>query len=378
MGTDPLAGPPAGPLATARALVDSLVGDRAGDWDVAGLLPVEVLRELGGRGLLCAQVPAGYGGPGLDSLANGELTAHTGSRCSSLRSILTSQGMAAWTIQRLAAADQRGEWLAALTGGQLAAVGLSEPEAGSDLGALATRIRPAGGDVVLDGQKTWVTGAHYADLLVVAGRLDDGAAAVVVPADAAGVSRERVPHPLGCRAGGHAHVRLDSVRVPRGNVLGGGPQSLSLLVTTALGYGRLSVAWGCVGILRACLAAAGEHAAVRQQFGRPLAGHQLVGRHLADLLVAEQVATRACEHASRCWDARSPEAVVATVLAKYVGATQAVHGAAAAVQVLASAGAVDGHPVARAYRDAKLMELIEGSNEICQLMLAQHLVTAAG
>ena len=365
-------------LADGRVLLDALVGDRAGGWDVAGLLPVEVLRELGGRGLLCAQVPASYGGAGLDSLANGELTAHAGSRCSSVRSVMTSQGMAAWTIQRLADADQRRAYLGALTGGRLAAVGFSEPDAGSDLGALETRIRPAGGDVVLDGHKTWVTAAHYADLLVIVGRLADGAAAVVVPAGAPGVSLERVPHPLGCRAAGHAHVRLDAVRVPRGNVLGGSSQSLSLLVSTALGYGRVSVAWGCVGILRACLAAAGEHAATRRQFGQPLAGHQLVGRHLADLLVAEQVATRACEHASRCWDARSPEAVVATVLAKYVGATQAVHGAAAAVQVLASAGAVDGHAVARAYRDAKLMEVIEGSNEICQLMLAQHLVTAAG
>ena len=365
-------------LADGCALLDTLVGDRAGDWDVAGMLPVEVLRELGGRGLLCAQVPAPYGGAGLDSLANGELTAHAGSRCSSLRSVMTSQGMAAWAIQRLADEDQRREYLGALTGGRLAAVGFSEPDAGSDLGALGTQVRPTGGDVVLNGHKTWVTGAHYADLLVIVGRLADGAAAVVVPADAPGVSLERVPHPLGCRAAGHAHVRLDAVRVPSGNVLGGSPQSLSLLVSTALGYGRISVAWGCVGILRACLAAAGGHAATRRQFGRPLAEHQLVGRHLADLLVAEQVATRACEHASRCWESRSPDVAVATVLAKYVSATQAVRGAAAAVQVLASAGASDGHVVARAYRDAKLMEIIEGSNEICQLMLAQHALTASG
>ncbi|MFL6129658.1 MAG: acyl-CoA dehydrogenase family protein [Mycobacteriales bacterium] len=365
-------------LADGCALLDTLVGDRAGGWDVAGLLPVEVLHELGGRGLLCAQVPESYGGAGLDSRANGELTAHAGSRCSSLRSVMTSHGMAAWTIQRLAGEDRRQEYLGALTSGRLAAVGFSEPDAGSDLGALETRIRPAGGDVVLDGHKTWVTAAHYADLLVVVGRLADGAAAVVVPADTPGVSLERVPHPLGCRAAGHAHVRLDGVRVPKGNLLGGGPQSLSLLITTALGYGRISVAWGCVGMLRACRTAAGEHAAARRQFGRPLAGHQLVGRHLADLLVAEQVAARVCEHASRCWDSRSPDVVVATVLAKYVSATQAVRGAAAAVQVLASAGARDGHVVARAYRDAKLMEIIEGSNEICQLMLAQHMVTASG
>jgi alkylation response protein AidB-like acyl-CoA dehydrogenase len=143
-------------------------------------------------------------------------------------------------------------------------------------------------------------------------------------------------------------------------------------VTSALAYGRISVAWGCVGILRACLRDAARHAGTREQFGVPLASHQLVARHLAELLVAEQTATRACEHASRCWDDNSRDVVVATVLAKYVGAHQAARAAQTAMQVLASAGAHDGHPVARALRDAKLMEIIEGSSEICQLILGEH------
>jgi methoxymalonate biosynthesis protein len=137
------------------------------------------------------------------------------------------------------------------------------------------------------------------------------------------------------------------------------------------------VAWGCVGILRACLTATTAHARTRRQFGKPLAEHQLIARHLAELLTAEQIAARACEHASDCWDRGSPDMVVSTVLAKYVSSTHAARGGAAAVQVLASAGAQDGHAVARAYRDAKLMEIIEGSNEICQLILAQHALTAS-
>ena len=110
----------------------------------------------------------------------------------------------------------------------------------------------------------------------------------------------------------------------------------------------------------------------------PLAGHQLVQRHLAGLLVDEQVATRACEHASRCWDARTPELVTATLLAKYVSSRNAARAAAVAVQVLASAGARDGDVAARAYRDAKLMEIIEGSNEMCELLLAQHALSTNG
>jgi alkylation response protein AidB-like acyl-CoA dehydrogenase len=183
---------------------------------------------------------------------------------------------------------------------------------------------------------------------------------------------ERVAAPLGCRAAGHAHVRLDKVELPAGNVLGGGGQPMSMIFTTALSYGRVSVAWGCVGIIRACLTAATTHARSREQAGKPLAEHQLVARHLAELLVAEQVSTRVCEYASQRWDASMPDMGVAAVLAKHVSAGQAARSASAAVQVLASAGTRDGHVVARAYRDAKAMEIIEGSNEICQLILAEH------
>ncbi|MFX0576903.1 acyl-CoA dehydrogenase family protein [Nocardia nepalensis] len=364
-------------LAEECAIVDKLVGGHPESWDLAGLIPEKVLRDLGTRGLLCPQIPQEYGGIGFDSLSTGEFTAHVGSLCSSLRSVMTSQGMAAWTIQRLADIEQRHQYLAQLASGQLAAVGFSEPQAGSDLSAIDTTVRDDGDSVILTGQKVWMTAAHYADLLVVFCRYGDDSAAVVVPTSTPGVHVQRVADPLGCRAAGHANVLFDSVRLPMSNVLGGAKQSLALLATTALTYGRISVAWGCVGILRACLAAASSHARSRQQFGKPLAEHQLVGRHLAELLASEQIATRICEHASRCWDSSSPDMAVATVLAKHVSASQAVKGAAAAVQVLASAGAQDGHLVARAYRDAKLMEIIEGSTEICQLILAQHALTAS-
>jgi methoxymalonate biosynthesis protein len=223
----------------------------------------------------------------------------------------------------------------------------------------------------------WVTGARYADLLVVLGWHGDEAAAVVVPSDAPGVRIEPVADPLGCRAAGHSNLFFDQVRLPASSVLGGGGQSLPLLFTTALSYGRMSVAWGCVGILSACLKAATAHASRREQSGKPIGEHQLVARHLAELLAAERVSRLVCQDASRSWDASSPEMVVAAVLAKHVSAGNAARAAATAVQVLASAGAQDGHVVARAYRDAKLMEIIEGSNEICELILSRHALAAA-
>jgi alkylation response protein AidB-like acyl-CoA dehydrogenase len=360
-------------LAGARDLVTGLIGDRAGAWDVAGELPLEVLRKLGARGVLCAEVPTSSGGLGLDSVRNGELTAYVGGLCSSTRSIMTSHGMAAWMVSRFGDRNQRRDLLAELTSGRLAAVGFSEPGAGSDLAALTTEVRADGDDIVVSGRKMWVTGARYADYVMVLARFGDAAAVVVVPADAPGVDLVPIDTAvLGCRAAGHIDVLLNDVRLPASALLGGGGQDLAMLFTVALSYGRISVAWGSTGIVRACLKAAVEHARQREQSGKKIGEHQLVARHLAGLFVAEQVSTRVCEHASAAWQSFSPDLVMATVTAKHVSAGHAAHGSSAAVQVLGSAGAVDGHVVARAYRDSKIMEIIEGSNEISQLILARH------
>ncbi|GAA3584699.1 acyl-CoA dehydrogenase family protein [Amycolatopsis ultiminotia] len=353
---------------------DELVGDGPAGWDVTGELPADLLRKLGSMGLLCAEVPARFGGPGASSLENGELTAHVGRLCSSLRSIMTSHGIAATAVRRFGDREQRRHYLGELTGGKLAAVGFSEPGAGSDLSAMTTRIEAHGEEIVVTGEKRWVTASRYADYLLVLGRHGEDAAAVMIPADAPGVTIEPVPQPMGCRAAGHSRLVFDGVRLPVSTVLGGGRQSLPLLFTTALSYGRMSVAWGCAGIVRACLDAAAEQAATREQSGKPLGEHQLVAGHLADLYVAEQTVTQVCRGASEQWDAGSPDQAVAAVLAKHVAATQAAQAAAKAMQVLASWGADDGHVVARAYRDTKLMEIIEGSNEISRLVLARHVL----
>lgn len=359
--------------AAATELVAEAVDGAADGWDLAGRIPAEVVRRLAAHGVLCPDVPAESGGLGLSAAELGEFTAYVGARCSSLRSLLTSQGMVAWALRRFGEQRQQAAYLPRLTSGTVAAVAFSEPHAGSDLAAMTTDITLDGDRVTVSGRKVWVTGAAYADLLLVVGRHGDGAAAVLVPTDAPGVRVTRVADPMGCRAAGHADVALDEVTLSAANgVLLAAGLPLDWLITSVLTHGRLSVAWGCVGILRACLAAAAGHAGTREQFGRPLAEHQLVARHLAELHVAEQASTRLCEHASRSWDDGTPQQVTAAVAAKHFAATQAARGAASAVQVLASAGARDGHVVARAYRDAKLMEIIEGSSEISQLLLARH------
>jgi methoxymalonate biosynthesis protein len=357
--------------AAACEQVRATIAGQAGAWDRAGAVPHEVIRSLSDRGLLTPDLPTGQGGLGLTGALSGEYTALVGSLCGSIRSLMTAHGMATWAIRRFGTAAQRDTPLSNLRYG-LGAVAFTEEAAGSDLSAMTTTIRPDDDAVVVDGRKLWVTGAAYAGTVAVFGRYGAGGAIALVDLDRPGVHVEPVRDVLGCRAAGHAHLRLHRVRVPASAVLGGAGLPVGMLVSAVLTHGRLSVAWGCVGMLRACLSAVTAHARTRVQFGRPLAGHQLVARHLAELFTAEQAATHTCAHASRCWEQGTPEAVTAAVVAKLFAARAAARGAATAVQVLASAGVHDGHPVSRAYRDAKLMEIIEGSTEISQLLLAEH------
>jgi methoxymalonate biosynthesis protein len=359
----------------AAALIAELAEGQAEFWDRTGRLPREVIRELGAKGVLCADAPERFGGLGLSSLDNGGLIAAAGEVCTSLRSVMTSQGIAAWTVSRLGSAEQQADFLTRLTSGETAGVAFSEPGAGSDLAAITTRITREGDSIVIDGEKTWVTGAYYASLLVVFGRYDDGAAVAVVPVAAPGVTVERIPDPLGCRAAGHATVRLDRVRLSTAHLLGGAGMPATVLVSSPLTHGRISVAWGCVGMLRACLREVVRHSARRTAFGSPIADHQLIKRHIAEMHMAERTSTLVCERASQDWDARLPQHVTAAVLAKRVASRHAVRAATSAVQVLASAASDNSHVVARAYRDAKLMEIIEGSTEISQLLLADEAMT---
>ncbi|OXM58512.1 acyl-CoA dehydrogenase [Amycolatopsis thailandensis] len=358
-----------------------LLADAApGQWDRAGTIPADLLATLARSGLFCAEVAAEYGGLGADAGENGELTAAAGIVCGSLRSVFTAHGMAAAAVRLFGDAGQRAHYLSLFAKtGSVAAVAFTEPGSGSDLAAMSTEITTGPDSVTVAGEKRWVTAGTYAGHLVVFGRCGDGGAAVVVPADAKGVTITATGTPLGFRAAGHAHVSLRSVELPRTALLAHSERApLNHLAGRTLTYGRLSVAWGGVGIARSCLAAAARHAVRRLQFGRPIARHQLVARHLAELRVAEHVATLACSRASSALDAREPDAAVAVVLAKHVAAREAVNAASRAVQVLASAGVEDSGPVARAYRDAKVLELIEGTNEICELMLAEDVVRAHG
>ncbi|MGN5634334.1 acyl-CoA dehydrogenase family protein [Streptomyces sp. AC154] len=389
-----LTGPDGGPAAATadppspdlfRAAEDAAAEARAcaSRWDQDGGLPDSVRQRFAASGLLAADLPERYGGAGLGPLALGEITARIGGECSALRGLLTVQGMVAAALLRWGTAEQRDDWLPRLAGGELTAgFAVTEQSAGSALGSVETRIDPldrsGSRELVVSGRKRWITFGEVADVFLVLGQYEGRPAAVLVDADRAGVEREPVHGQLGMRAARIAHLAFDGVRVPRGRLIAPPGLGLSHVIGTALDHGRFTVGWGCVGMAEACVEDAATHAAARRQGETLLGDHQLVRSMLARAAVD---AAGARELARRAAEARAPgpgHGVPETLMAKYAAAAAAATASRDAVQVLGSAGCAPDSRAGRHFRDAKVMEIIEGAPQVAELHIAERLLRRFG
>jgi alkylation response protein AidB-like acyl-CoA dehydrogenase len=365
--------------AAARLAAD--VRDEAAAWDRRGVLPAEVRGAVAAAGLLAADLPPEYGGTGASPDEVGEVCAHLGGVCSALRGLVTVQGMVAAALLRWGTAAQRAAWLPRLASGEvIAGFAATEQEAGSALTDVRTRVELSeeGGDVVVDGRKKWVTCGQVAQVFLVLGQSAGRPVTVLVEADRVGVGREPVSGQLGMRAAQIAHVRFDTVRVPRGNLVAPPGVGLSHVVGTALDHGRFTVAWGCVGMAEACLADATTHATVRTQGGVPLSDHQLVRSLIARGAVAAIGARALALRAARARVEAPQRAVFETVVAKYAAAGAAASVSRDAVQILGSAGCEPDSRAGRLFRDAKVMEIIEGAQHVAELHIAERLLRQYG
>jgi methoxymalonate biosynthesis protein len=351
---------------------DSVRAD-ADRWDADGAVPAAVIAEMARAGFLAADLPASCGGAGRGQADFGELCAQFGGVCSALRSLVTVQGMVAAAIRRWGTDGQRGQWLPALARGELlAGFAATEPGAGSDLAAVSTRLEPRGGQLSLHGAKAWVTFGEIAGVFLVLARLGGKPAAVLVEAGRPGLAVEPVRGQLGLRAAQLAHLRFDGVLVPEANLLAPPGFGLSHVTATALDHGRFSVAWGCTGLAEACLGYAAAHAAGRSQGGVALASHQAVRGVLGRCLAAAAAARHACADAAALREQGAPDAIARTVLAKYAAARAASFVSESAVQLHGAAGCAPGSPAGRLFRDARVLRIIEGSDEVAEQHLGEY------
>lgn len=356
--------------AAARAFVDACVVPVAASFEHDEQIPPSVLKEVAATGAWGALVPRECGGLGLDMPTLGAVHEEFGRGCSSLRSMLTVHSMVTWVISRRGSAQQRAQWLGPLAAGEvLASFCLSEAEAGSNTAGIATTARRSGDGWVISGRKKWITGGQIAGLYLVFARTEPGMSAFLVPAQA-GVEVRPIRGLLGTRASMAAELVFNDVRIPAHALVGPGGFAPGFVLTAGLDIGRYSVAWGSVGIIQGCLEATADYARVRHIGETRLADFQLTKAKLADMVTAAAAGRALCERAGLLKEAGDEETVMATWIAKYFASRAAVKAAADAVQVHGANGCTDAYPVARYYRDAKVMEIIEASSELQQITIA--------
>lgn len=362
---------PAVDRASARSFVDEHVIPHAEAWDQAGAIPRELLERIGAAGLWAPFLPAGLGGRGATMVALGEIHEEVGRGCSSVRSLLTVHTMLTWALQRWGSSEQVEHWAPRLAAGQvLGAFCLSEAGAGSDAAGIAARAVAHQGGWLLNGTKKWITGGQSAGLYLVFARTEASIVALLVPRETPGVSVRPIHDMLGTRASMLAEVEFRDVALGPDALLGPSSFASGMVLTGTLDLGRYSVAVGSVGIMQACLDACAEYTTRRTVGGTALRDLALIQAKLSDLVTDLRAARLLCAEAGRLKDAGDPATIMATWVAKYFASTAAARHASEAVQIHGANGCSPDYPVARYYRDAKVMEIIEGSNEVQRTTIA--------
>ncbi|HEX5598097.1 MAG TPA: acyl-CoA dehydrogenase family protein [Micromonosporaceae bacterium] len=355
----------------AREFVNAHVVADADSWDRDGRIPEAVLGAVSAAGMWAPFLPPDHGGAGASWLTFGQIHEEFGRGCSSLRSLLTVHSMVAWTVMRWGSPAQQSEWLPRLARGEaLGAVCMTEPQAGSDTGGFTASATRAEDGWRLSGVKTWITGAQRADVFLVYARNQHGLAAYLVPRNSPGLTVEPIQDALGTRASLLGTVRLDGVTVAADALVG--PESFlsGMVLTGMLDIGRLSVAAGSLGIVQGCLDACTAYTTSRTIAGTQLRDLQLIRAKVSNMVVDATAARLLVAQAAKLKDAGSPETIMATWIAKYFASVAAAEHAREAVQIHGAHGMGAQFPVARFYRDAKVMEIIEGSSELQQLTIA--------
>ncbi|MFJ3592335.1 MULTISPECIES: acyl-CoA dehydrogenase family protein [unclassified Streptomyces] len=348
------------------------------EWDRAESVDKSIVKKLGSLGFLGLTVPEEYGGSGGDHLAYCLVTEELGRGDSSVRGIVSvSLGLVAKTIAAWGDEEQKRQWLPRLTSGDaVGCFGLTEPGTGSDAGNLTTRAVRDGGGYVINGSKMFITNGTWADVVLLFARTNDtpghkGISAFLVPADTPGLTRRTIHGKLGLRGQATAEVVLEDVRVPAATLIGPEGKGFSIAMS-ALAKGRMSVAAGCVGIAQAALDAAVGYAAEREQFGKAIAGYQLVQELISDIAVDVDAARLLTWRVADLID-RGQEFATAASKAKLFASEAAVRAANNALQVFGGYGYIDEYPVGKLLRDARVMTLYEGTSQIQKLIIGRAL-----
>ncbi len=366
-----------------RRLAAEVVEPVARQADVDRVFPAAAVRALAEEGLLGAPLPERWGGLGWDALQLTHLYEEIGRVDQSIRGFLSVHlGLVSQCLLQFARESQQAAWLPRLASGDVfGAYALTEPQAGSDAAAIATHAAPDGDGLRLRGEKVWITNGLSAGVFIVFATVDPalrhkGVTAFLVPGDAAGLTRERMPgRELGHRASEHARLLLDGVRVTKEQVVGdvGGGFDVAM---GGLDHGRLGVAAGAVGLLQACLDATTRFTRERRQFGKRIADFQMVQERVADMAV-DTAAARLLTRRAAALAVAGAERTKEVSMAKLFATEAACRWSAETVLLHGSRGYVDELPVERHFRDAPGLRIYEGTSLVQRIVIARAILGRA-
>ncbi len=360
-----------------RDFAEAEIAPHAEQWDRDHVFPVDVVRAMGELGLFGLPFPQEYGGSGSDftmvCVAIEEIARVDSSMAITLEAAV---GLGAGPIAAYGTEEQRQRWLPDLCAGRaLAAFGLTEADAGSDAGAGRTRARRDGAEWVIDGSKAFITnsGTPITSVVVVSARTGGPreVTAIIVPAGTPGLTVEPAYRKMGWHASDTHPLTFDACRVPVENTLGREGDGLRQFLA-ALDDGRIAIAALAVGVAQACLEQSVQYAGERVAFGAPIGANQGVAFRCADLAVMVESARLLTYKAAWLKDVGRPFKQAAA-MAKLYATEAAVDATRHATQIFGGAGFIDETPVSRFYRDAKILEIGEGTSEIQRLVISREL-----
>jgi alkylation response protein AidB-like acyl-CoA dehydrogenase len=364
-------------LALTRELAEAELAPAVAAAEHGGTFPRQVFRVLGKAGLLGLPYPQTWGGGGqpyevylrvVEELARAWLTVGLG---------VSVHTLACFPLATAGTEDQRERWLPGMLGGDLlGAYCLSEPHSGSDAAALATRAERDGDSYVVSGVKAWISHAGQADFYTLFARTSPGTgtrgiSCLHVPAATPGVAAAAPERKMGMKASVTAQMIFDGARVPAGNVVGEEGRGFAIALA-ALDAGRLGIAACATGLAQAALDCAVSYARERRQFGRALIEHEGVAFMLADMATGVAAARALWRETARRKDAGEPFGPQAA-MAKLAASDTAMRVATDAVQVLGGYGYVEDFPAERYLREAKVLQIVEGTNQIQRLVIGRSL-----
>ncbi len=346
--------------------------DKDGGW------PADVIKKAWEVGLMNTHIPEAYGGPGLDYLSGCLIEEEMGWGCSGIGTSLMANGLASAPVTIGGSEETKKKYLGMLSEEpKLASFGLTEPDAGSDVSGMKTRAVKQGDKYVLNGSKCFITNGTYADYFTVFAKTDPeaghrGISAFVVDADADGVTVDKKEDKMGQRASNTATISFNDVEVPAENLLAEENKGFKLAMMT-LDRTRPGVSAMAVGIGRAATEYATDYSKERQQFGVPIAMHQAIQFMIADMATKVEAARLLVWNSAWMLDQGIRNSKVSS-MAKRFAADSAMEITVDAVQVYGGYGFIKEYPVEKLMRDAKIMQLYEGTSQIQRLVIAKEVL----